>query len=218
MAIENPLVASGLRKFSKRTLAKRTRIYLCKKNKVVTPKKAAPAPVVREATIKGGKKVQLKEKVPRYAPVDACEVRAANRAHSVAPISLRKSITPGTVLIVVAGRFAGKRVVFLKQLTSGLLLITGKYSPRLDHRTTSSTRHTMIIKATTKKSEGEFFKDGEKKTEKKEKKQLPEARVADQKAVDAAILAALKGQKELCLYLKTKFFLRSGEFPHALKF
>lgn len=69
--------------------------------------------------------VQVK-KSKRYHPTATGSVRrVVTRPGLVRRTKLRGSLKPGTVLILVAGRHAGKRVILLRQLESGLLLVTG---------------------------------------------------------------------------------------------
>merc|ERR1712113_965144 len=66
----------------------------------------------------------------RFYPTDAERRRfkttGAGKSYR-ATQKLKEGIVPGSVLILVAGRHRGKRVVFLKQLESGLLLVTGPF-------------------------------------------------------------------------------------------
>jgi len=63
--------------------------------------------------------------VGKYYPAEDVVVPKGPAPKRNAP-KIRGSITPGTVLILLAGRFRGKRVVCLKALSSGLLLVSGK--------------------------------------------------------------------------------------------
>merc|ERR1712072_1344423 len=67
------------------------------------------------------------KKATRFYPAEDVKKKLGNHHNTSKQTKLRGSITPGTVLILLAGHFKGCRVVFLKQLDSGLMLVTGPH-------------------------------------------------------------------------------------------
>jgi large subunit ribosomal protein L6e len=112
----------------------RSQVYakrgLFKGQKKSTKPPADEVPATKEVAIGGEKNGSTRliptKKAPRFYPAE--DVHQPKKSRKTQKITkLRSTITPGSILILLAGRFRGKRVVFLKQLESGLLLVTGPF-------------------------------------------------------------------------------------------
>jgi large subunit ribosomal protein L6e len=122
----NPELIPGVSRYGRSAMYRKRRLYKRK----VYPKVEKKKETFKVKAV-GGAKNGTERKVPLHkAPrFYSAEVAPSHhkKQHKAAPVKLRSNITPGTVLILLAGRFRGKRVVFLKQLASGLLLVNGPF-------------------------------------------------------------------------------------------
>jgi len=167
----------------------------------------------------------------KWYPTEDVKATKVKGPKNVVPI--KGSIKPGQVLILLSGKHQGKRVVYLKQLEGGLLLVTGPYKfngvplKRIPQSFTIPTSTSIDVsgcdfspitdsyfaheKVRTSKTEAAFF------TVKKEIKPISEAKKMVQNSIDSDVVAKVKDNL-VKKYLKTKFRLRNGMLPHALKF
>ena len=154
--------------------------------------------------------------------------KVPKKTHISAPL------TPGQVVILLSGRFRGRRVVYLKNLESGLLLVTGPYKyngvplKRVNAAYVLPTNTTVKVDGkVAEKIKDEFFKKVEISRQKKEdffeedkkkKERVTKERTDAQNEIDTVVKKAVDGVPMMKEYLRNRFALKDGDKPHLMKF
>lgn len=237
----NQVLANGVERYSRSAMYSKRASY--KRRKVVAVKAQAAPVTTKTVKVDGPKngmtRVVSLTKASKFYPAE--DVKTMKKARKTChPTNFRESLQPGTVLVLLAGRFRGKRVVLLKTLEkSGLLVVTGPHKingvplRRVNPAyvlATSTRVDISSVKINEKVFSDEFFKKADKKksskpteeelfTEKKvEKKTVDPSRVTEQKSIDSQLIAAIKKVPHLKSYLNASFSLKNGQAPHLMKF
>lgn len=185
----------------------------------------------RRAKLKGDNAKYKQSK--NWYPVSDAKNHFVRKAKTAKKAVLRKDIQPGQVLIILSGRFRGRRVVFLKQLPSNLLLVTGPY--KLNGVPLKRVNQAYVIPTKTKitlpnltgldKVTDDFFTTRVKATRAgffeepaKKKERVTEERRTAQNNVDTEVLKTVKNTPLLKDYLQNRFALKHGDKPHLMQF
>lgn len=212
-------------KFSKNVMGKRTQRNTRVKRVLKVQKTQSEKPM-------RGTPRSLKDS--RWYPTeDLPHKKHANKRHVRKPTKLRSKIQPGQVLILLTSQHRGKRVVFLKQLPSGLLCVTGPF--KLNGCPIKRVSPSMVIGTSTKielpniksiKIDDGYFKN---ETSRKNTKHLSEEAIAMKKAetrpmrpeqdqIDDLIMNSIQKVPMMKEYLKNRFTLSHGSCPHKMVF
>ncbi|XP_062504835.1 large ribosomal subunit protein eL6-like [Corticium candelabrum] len=236
-APRNRRLPGGVMKYSRSVMYKKKALY--RKKKVVVKKTEVKEERFMTKPI-GGEKNGKERVVPierrkRYYPTEDLP-RPLKHRKNPKPAKLRSSITPGTVLILLAGIHRGKRVVFLKQMKSGLLLVTGPFKlngcplRRVDQAYVIATKTQVPLddlKVPARLTDEALKREKKKKSKRaedmfdstREETYKPsQERKDDQKAVDQQVLESVKKVPQLKSYLSSIFSLKKGQYPHSMVF
>ncbi|KRX78143.1 60S ribosomal protein L6 [Trichinella britovi] len=241
-----PIGRVHVMRFSRARMFAKRCVYKYLKPKKIVPKLRDPVSIYKIKPVGGennGKERKvLVKKPPKLVSVVKRRKKpklSKNKFFKNHPKKLKPSLTPGTIVILLAGRHKGKRAVFLKQLGSGLLLITGPHKlngcplRRINQIYVIGTKTKLNIKDVEIPDHlnDSYFKRIKQKKRinpeadifvtKKKKYVVSEQRKKDQKAVDSMVLNAIRSsedKKYLFGYLGSNFGLRKGDCPHKMVF
>merc|ERR1711972_1251791 len=219
---------------SRSAVYRKRALYKRKKTATAPAAKAKPE-TTKVKPIGGDKNGQERvvpiQKEPRFYPTEDVKKPLRHRKTS-RPSKLRKSLTPGTIAILLAGRHKGKRVVFVKDLQdSGLILVTGPYKVngvplrRVPQSYVIATQTKIDISAVNVDIDADMFKRQKKAKaasemfeESAEGYSVSEERKSLQEQVDESILAEISKEPQLRKYMEQLFTLRKKQFPHEMVF